>query len=328
MPSNPPSILEVHVAASLHGQRLDNVLSKSTALSRSQASKRIKDGDVTLNAQTVQRPATKVATGDHIYVRLPPSLPETIIPEAQDLPLTLVFEDEDILVVNKTSDMVIHPSIAHRDGTLAHALLHYAPEIASLGEPHRPGIVHRIDRETSGIVVVARSPRAFDALSEAFARQRPERRYLALAARTHGEGLQDEGTIESLHGRSHSDRRRFTGEHGRRTAITHYRVLERFEQGALLVECHLQTGRTHQIRMHLRERGVPILGDALYGGGAVERFRVISRTALHAASLTLELPWMESRRFEAEPPADFADAIITLRNGPPYSYETVRTTKP
>lgn len=318
VPIDSPSFLEVRVARSLDGQRIDNVLSAATALSRSQASRRIKDGDVTLNDQPVRRPATKVSTGDHLVVRLPPSPTEHILPSAQALPLALVFEDEDILVVNKAPGMVIHPSAAHREGTLAHALLHHAPEIAALGEPHRPGIVHRIDKDTSGIVAVARSPRAFEALSEAFAEQRPERRYLALAARTHGEGLDDHGTIESLHGRSQSDRRRFTGAHGTRTAITHYRVLERFEHGALLVECHLQTGRTHQIRMHLREQGVPILGDALYGGGAVDRFGVISRTALHAASLTLELPWMERRRFDAEPPSDFAEAVAKLRKGPPY----------
>lgn len=318
VPIDSPQALEIHVEASLDGQRLDNALSTASPLSRSQASKRIKDGDVRLNDHKVHRPATKVATGDRIHVRLPPPKQQTILPVAQDLPLSLVFEDEDILVVNKAPGMVIHPSAAHTEGTLAHALLHHAPEIAALGEAHRPGIVHRIDKDTSGIVVVARSPRAFDALSEAFAQQRPERRYLALAARTHGEGLDDHGTIESLHGRSHNDRRRFTGAHGTRTAITHYRVLERFDQGTLLVECHLQTGRTHQIRMHLREQGVPILGDALYGGGAVERFGVISRTALHAASLTLELPWMKQRRFEADPPADFIEALAKLRKGPPY----------
>lgn len=314
---------ESHVHADvdppLDGQRLDVAVSQLFDLSRSHAAKLIKDGQVQVNRTPTTRPSTKVAKGDRLTAHLPPAHEDALdlTPEAR--PLEILFESGDVLVVNKPSQMVIHPSASHPRGTLVHTLLHYAPEIKGLGETYRPGIVHRIDKETSGVMAIARSPRAFEALQAAFAAQRPERTYLALAAHMHGEGLDDAGTIETLHGRSPTDRRRFTGTEGTRTAITHYRVLERFAGGAMLVECRLQTGRTHQIRMHLRECGVPILGDDLYGPHTRDRFPIIDRTALHATSLRIELPWAEPQTFHAPPPEDFMRALEQLRQGPPYA---------
>lgn len=315
-----PQRLECSVDASSEGQRLDVTLSQVFDLSRAQAAKLIKDGHVQLNERTIVRPSHKVSADDQLSAELDTtdaSQTFDLTPEAR--PLEILFESRDLLVVNKPPHMVIHPSRSHPTGTLVHALLHHAPDIAPLGEAHRPGIVHRIDKETSGVVAIARSARAFTSLQDAFAAQRPQRTYLALCAHTHGEGLQDQGTIETLHGRSHTDRRRFTGKHGTRNAITHYRVLERFPEGALLVECQLQTGRTHQIRMHMREQGTPILGDSLYGPATLERYPVIGRTALHALSLVIDLPWLGERVFEAPLPQDFLDAIEKLRQGTPYS---------
>lgn len=308
------------VAPSLHHQRLDVAIAQSFDLSRAQAAKLIKDGLVRVQDQIITRPSHKVEADDLLSIPAPSDAADAEITlQAEAMALEFLFESGDLLVVNKPAHMVIHPSDAHTESTLVHAALHHAPEIAAHGEAHRPGIVHRIDKETSGVVAIARSARAFEDLTAAFAQQRPERTYLALCAHTHGDGLADHGTIETLHGRSPNDRRRYSGKHGHRTAITHYRVLERFPEGALLVECRLQTGRTHQIRMHMREQGTPIIGDTLYGPATVERFPVIDRTALHAVSLGLDLPWLGARVFEAPLPQDFLDAMEKLRQGPPYA---------
>lgn len=313
MSSAPPERTTFAIPAELSGERLDVALSHTQKLSRSHAAKEIKQGRVLHNQAPVKRPATRVHQDDLITWKRPIKRAQAPDLTPEDGPLDLLYEDADILVVNKAPHVVIHPSDAHPRGTLVHTLLHHAPEIASIGEAHRPGIVHRIDKETSGVVVVARSARAYTELQQQFAAHTPARHYLALAAQMHGPGLQESGTIESLHGRAKGDRRRFTGTRGHRNAITHYRVQQYLRDGALLVACQLETGRTHQIRMHLREAGTPIIGDALYGAATLDRYPYIRRTALHAATLRVALPWMEARTFEAPLPQDFQDALRALQ---------------
>lgn len=314
MSDTPPERTSFTIPSDLRGARLDVALSHTLDLSRSQAAKHIKQGRVLHNDAPTQRPATRVEVDDRITWIAPARKAPALDLTAEARPVDILYEDADILVVNKASQVVIHPSDAHPTGTLVHALLHHAPDIASIGETHRPGIVHRIDKETSGVVVVARTERAYTELQSQFAAHTVERHYLALAAQMHGPGLQEAGTIESLHGRAPNDRRRFTGTRGHRNAITHYRVQEYLRDGALLVECRLQTGRTHQIRMHLREAGVPIIGDALYGPATRDRFPIIDRTALHAHRLRIALPWMPARTFEAPLPTDFKDALAALKS--------------
>ena len=309
------SVLQVEVDTALHQQRIDRVLVEATSLSRSQAVKLLKEEQVVLNGAIVTRPATKVAAGDQVRVTLALHNVGAEEPSAEAIPLTIVFEDEDILVVDKPSGMVIHPAPGHDSGTLVHAVLHHAPQIASLGDPERPGIVHRLDRGTSGLVIVAKSARAFEALQERFREQQVHRQYVAIAVRTSGQGLEAEGTIESLHGRASGDRRKYSGSEGTRQAITHFKTLEEFRYGAVLMQCQLQTGRTHQIRMHLSEHGLPILGDTLYGGRAVGSSALISRMALHAAEVGVVLPWMEERRFVSPLPADMTHVLDKLRKG-------------
>lgn len=299
------------------GQRVDRVLVEATSISRARAVKLLLAARVTVNGAPIHKPSAKLSLGDHLTVRdvLDDDAAVGETPQAEDLPLHVLFEDDDLLVVEKECGVVVHPAEGHTRGTLVHALLNYYPPIAGVGDPARPGIVHRLDRETSGAMLVAKTPRAYDALRDAFYNQRVHRQYIAIAVRTHGEGLLDRGTIETLHGRDPHDRRKFTGREGPRTAITHYETLERFREGATLIRCQLQTGRTHQIRMHLSEQGMPILGDPLYGGRATSKPSVLKRMALHAEELGVELPWMPHQVFSSPVPRDLAEAIEKLRRG-------------
>lgn len=306
--------IRITVTDAVHHERIDRVLERATPYSRSQIARWIKDNRVSINGETITKPSVKVVTGDQLVLQ-PDTPSNALILEAENIPLSILFEDDDCLIVNKPAGMVVHPAPGHTTGTLVHALLHHAPMIRDIGEQDRPGIVHRLDRDTSGGMIVAKSKRAFAILQQAFQQQHVKREYLALAVHTHGNGLQDAGTIESYHGRAPGDRRRFTGSQGDRVAITHYRVLERYPNGAMLVHCTLQTGRTHQIRMHLREQGAPILGDALYGGRAVGTSPLIARTALHATCVGVELPWMPNHEWHVPPPDDFAQAAQNLAIG-------------
>jgi 23S rRNA pseudouridine1911/1915/1917 synthase len=212
--------------------------------------------------------------------------------------------------------LVVHPAPGHYTGTLVHGLLHrYSGLSGSLGgdaDGIRPGIVHRLDKNTSGVMVIARSDVAMKALAQQFAVHSIQRRYLALALGAH---LGDEGTVDTGHSRHPRDRKRFTGHlESRRRAITHYKTLETHPQKTSLVACTLETGRTHQIRMHLAEKGAPILGDTMYGGERANT-RLIDRQALHAQVLGFVHPDGRQLRFEAAPPPDFQQALELLRAG-------------
>ncbi|MCA9565344.1 MAG: RluA family pseudouridine synthase, partial [Myxococcales bacterium] len=208
------------------------------------------------------------------------------------------------------------PAPGHDTDTLVNVLLRLVDDLAGVGGVLRPGIVHRLDKDTSGVMVVAKSDLAHQHLSEQFAEHSVGRRYVALAAQVRGPGLDgEEGTIRTFHGRHPTDRKRFTSlVQSGREAVTHYTVLDRFGDGAVKVACRLETGRTHQIRVHLSDRGVPILGDRVYGGRVMEKNRLISRQALHAEMLAFEHPTTGERlQFEGACPDDFERAEETLR---------------
>jgi len=297
------------------GCRLDRYLTERTALSRSQIGLRIRAGDVTINDQPPTKVGHRLQAGDVVSLTIPPPAPSTAIPE--DIPLTIVFEDEHLVVIHKPAGMVVHPSPGHHSGTLVNALVHrygtLAPEATAPMDGPRPGIVHRLDRDTTGLIVVARSVAARDHLSKQFSERSASRRYLAIV---HGPRLNDKGTFDTLHGRHHKDRKRFSSKVPKgRQAITHWTVLARANHVAL-VECALQTGRTHQIRVHFFDHGHPIVGDSTYGGShrvPGPQGQVLSKLthqALHAYRLTLTHPITnEEMTFQALPTGAMADAI-------------------
>lgn len=313
------SVLVFTVDPAFHLERLDRVLVEATPLTRSQAAKQIKDQRVSINGTIATRSAAKVHTGD--IVRVEPSGPQSTDEEsleAERIPLKIVFEDDDILVIDKAAGMVVHPAPGHDSGTLVHALLAYYPPIAAIGEPNRPGIVHRLDRDTSGLLVVAKSQRAYDELRAQFAAQTVYRQYAAVVVRMRGPGIDLEGTFHTRHGRHPLDRKKFTGLEGPREAITHYKMVEDFRHGAFLIRCQLQTGRTHQIRVHLSEHGSPIMGDELYGGRAAASASIVRRMALHAEDVRFTLPWSGEHAFHSDIPNDILHALQKLRNGAPW----------
>ncbi len=297
-------------------QRLDVVISACTELSRSRAAALIREGHVHVEQRPATRSSERVSAGQRIVINIPPAAPSSA--EPQDLPLDIVHEDDDVVVVNKASGVVVHPAPGHWDGTLVNALLHHCGQLSGIGGVIRPGIVHRIDRDTSGLIVATKNDRAHEHLQAQFAAHSVTRAYIAIAAQLRGPALSDAGTIETRHGRHPRDRRRFTGAQGERHAITHYEVVERFTGGALLVRCRLETGRTHQIRVHMSEHGAPLLADPLYGGRVMERCHLIQRCALHAETLGFSHPSGEVLHFHAEPPEDFALALGKLRRGNPW----------
>jgi 23S rRNA pseudouridine1911/1915/1917 synthase len=288
--------------------------------SRSFLQKLFKDGRVRINGQACKRPSRGLVAGDAAEVDVPPP-PSTDL-EPQDIPLDVIYEDDDLVVVNKQAGLVVHPAPGHHGGTLVNALLHHCPAFSEAGgDPGRPGIVHRIDRDTSGLLVVAKSPTGFTGLGEQVRAHAFDRRYAALVQ---GEPDEEAGRIDATIGRSMTDRKKMsvTGVHGRE-AVTRFEVRERLNAASLLA-LTLETGRTHQIRVHLRYIGRPILGDAVYGttdfshwpvSDAVrEAFANLHGQALHAERLGFTHPRTgQVLTFEAPLPEDFAAALAALR---------------
>ena len=257
---------------------------------------------------------------------LPPP-PEPAAPLAQEIPLVVAYEDDDLIVIDKPAGLVVHPAAGHADGTLVNALLaHCGASLSGVGGVARPGIVHRLDKDTSGLMVVAKTDAAHRSLSAQFAdhgRTGPlVRAYLALVW---SPPSLPRGVVDAPLGRSEKNREKITIRPDGRHAITHWHVLERYpHQGAGLVECRLETGRTHQIRVHLASIGSPLLGDDVYGSGhrtkaarlepdAAAALAALGRQALHAASLGFAHPRSgEAMMFESEPPKAFAELIRAL----------------
>ena len=288
-------------------ERLDKVvLARHPDFSRSRVEGLVKAGFVSVNGVVAEKAGQKVSEEDEIAVTVPPPVPA--VPEPEDIPLSVVFEDDDIVVVDKPAGMVVHPAPGHFSGTLVNALLHHCPGMAGIGGVARPGIVHRLDQDTSGLIVVAKTEAAMSALARAFASHvAVEKTYLAVC---HGAPRLDSGRVENLIGRHPVDRKRMAVvERNGKRAVTNWRVLRRM--GPLsLVECRIETGRTHQIRVHMASLGCPIVGDAVYGKPALDRklTPAPARQMLHAWRLALRHPTTgEPLRFESPVPSDLAE---------------------
>lgn len=291
--------------------RLDKILlDRNPDFSRSRIEGLIKGGFVKVNSVVAEKAGMKVAETDVIEMEIPPPVPAT--PEPEDIPLDVVYEDSDMLVVNKAPGMVVHPAPGHFTGTLVNALLYHCPDLSGIGGVARPGIVHRLDQDTSGLIVVAKSQKAMENLVKAFASHKHiEKTYIAAC---HGRPRLDSGRIENFIGRHPVDRKRMAiVQRNGKSAITNWKVLstpsESREKGYSLIECRIETGRTHQIRVHMASLGTPVIGDKQYGKQALDkRLPVVpARQMLHAWRLTLWHP-VESRQmtFTAPIPADMA----------------------
>ncbi len=294
------------------GVRLDVFLAEldEPPISRSQVKRRIDAGEVLVNGER-QKAGYSLRIGDEVDWTFAPTPSLDATP--QDIPLDILYEDADLAIVNKPPGMVVHPSPGHPDGTLVNAITFHFAKLADTGNETRPGIVHRIDKDTSGALVITKTTAAHRHLAELFATHDIERRYEALVF---GPGLPREGTFDTLHGRDPNHRIRFTSRVRRgRRAVTHYQIVERFDHGACMVACQLETGRTHQIRMHLAEANSPILSDSVYGGKKTSTAKVIDRQALHARTLGFVGPGGQEISVEAPYPDDFAEALDALRRG-------------
>ena len=299
------------------GERLDKALSHASGLSRERIKALIAQGAVTLNGQVLMSGSSKTGSETPFAISVPAPAPAEARP--QDIPLTVVFEDEHLVVIDKPAGMVVHPAAGNPDGTLVNALLHHcAGQLSGIGGVARPGIVHRIDKDTSGLVVAAKSDLAHEGLARQFADHSIDRAYRAIVK---GKPMPPSGTIKGRIGRSNKDRKKMAvlddGDERGKLAITHFRTLEPL-QGATLVECTLETGRTHQIRVHMSSIGHPLLGDPVYGRSD-SRFRPIlnrlsfHRQALHAAMLGFIHPASDERiQFSSEIPRDMAELIEEL----------------
>jgi 23S rRNA pseudouridine1911/1915/1917 synthase len=299
-------------------ERLDIFISQEIGnLTRSAARRLIEEGMVLVEG-TPQKPSLKLKGGECITVRIPPPAPAA--PVAEEIPLAILYEDSDIIVVNKPSGMVVHPGAGTFSGTLVNALLAHCSDLSGIGGEVRPGIVHRIDKDTTGVLVVAKNDSAHQALARQFEAHSIKRVYVSLV---YGSPKEDKGRIEAAIGRHPVDRKKMSGGSRRgRQAVTHWKVLGRY-QGVSLLRITLETGRTHQIRVHLSEAGYPLLGDAVYGGGGrlanvrdpVLRRLVkdLGRQALHAKTLGFIHPATgEYLEFDTDIPDDMARIIHYL----------------
>ena len=305
------------------GVRIDRVLAVRTALSRSRLKTLILDGKVAIGARTIRDPSYRVNAGETISISIPP--PEPANPAPENIPLNVVYEDDELIVIDKPAGLVVHPAAGHGSGTLVNALIaHCGESLSGIGGIKRPGIVHRLDKDTTGLLVAAKTDRAHHALAAQFAdhgRTGPLRRgYLALVWDA---PMRPSGAINAPIDRHPKSRDRMAVRSGGREAITHWQVLERYtgtdgKTVASLLACRLETGRTHQIRVHLAHAGHPLLGDAVYGRGfktkesllpppARVALQALGRQALHAYLLRIEHPAThEILEFRSELPRDFA----------------------
>lgn len=295
----------IQVTVKKDGERIDKYLSQELSeFSRSQIQDWLKNKLVEVNQQTVKA-NYKVKDGDHIIIHVPEEKELALIP--QNLPLEIVYEDEDLVVINKEQGMVVHPSSGHPEGTLVNALLYHIQDLSSINGVVRPGIVHRIDKDTSGLLVVAKNDAAHEKLSNQLKERKAERQYLALV---HGDFIHEKGTINAPIARSPINRKSQAVVAGGKEAVTHFTVLERFGDYTL-VECQLETGRTHQIRVHMQYINHPVAGDPLYGPKKTLKGK---GQFLHAKSLGFVHPMTGNEMyFECELPEVFQSQLVKLR---------------
>lgn len=300
---------ELYLKAARSGERIDRFLSADLEdLSRSYIQKLLKEGSITVNGKPIKA-NFKLSAGDEIQIQLPDPEPLDILPE--DIPLDILYEDDDILVVNKPKGMVVHPSPGHYSNTLVNAVLyHCGSRLSGINGVLRPGIVHRIDMDTTGSLLICKNDRAHQILAEDLKEHNITRRYHAVV---HGNLKEDTGTVNAPIGRHPVDRKKMSTKapNGKR-AVTHYRVLERFGNYTY-IECELETGRTHQIRVHMASIGHPILGDAVYGPAKCP-FKLEGQT-LHAKILGITHPSTgEYMEFDAPLPEYFINLLARLRS--------------
>ncbi len=312
---------QIAITMSEVGGRLDAVIAARVAsLSRAAVQRLIEDGQVRVGAAVATKAGQRLKYGDSIVVHVP--APVALEVAAEAIPLVILFEDADLIVVDKPAGMVVHPAPGHTRGTLVNALLHHCQDLSGIGGVLRPGIVHRLDKDTSGVMVVAKSDRAHAALTAAFAAKSRgetggmERSYTAIAAPPPtGAG----GTLRTWYGRHPTDRKRFSSKvHGGKLAVTHWTLVERLH-GAALLTFVLETGRTHQIRVHASDHGWPLLGDPVYGHRQRDErlaaaATALGRQALHAAILAFAHPVTGARLSFASPlPPDLVATLAALR---------------
>ena len=292
------------------GLRLDVWLSRRLPdISRTRVKSLITGGHVSSDAGALT-PKTRVAAGLTVCVNPPPVQESELLPEA--IPLTILFEDHDIIVISKPAGLVVHPAVGHESGTLVNALLHHCPDLAGIGGEKRPGIVHRLDKDTSGVMVAAKNEHAMEALSRQFHDHLVKKTYLAIAW---GCPVPSQGTIETEIGRSQHDRQKMTARprRGGRDAVSHYRALRRWPE-LTEMEVRIETGRTHQIRVHLSHIGHPIVGDPQYGRRNPPPLpHVVGRQMLHAQRLAFRHPVSgEALEFVAPMAEDMCELINAL----------------
>ena len=298
-------------------QRLDKALADASGLSRERIKALLGAGRILLGGIVAAQAKLKPAAGTPFEIRVPAAVP--LAAAAQDIPLVIVYEDEHLIVIDKPAGLVVHPAAGNLDGTLVNALLHHCRgQLSGIGGVARPGIVHRIDKDTSGLLVVAKTDAAHEGLARQFADHSLERAYLAIVA---GLPMPLAGTVTGAIARSNTNRKKMAlvtegrGKH----AVTHYATVERLG-GAAVVECRLETGRTHQVRVHLTSIGHPLLGDPAYGRTPARLKPILAehgfvRQALHAAVLGFIHPVSgEQVRFESPLPADMEALLVDLRN--------------
>ncbi len=297
------------VQPGINGERLDKVLvAHLPQFSRSRLQALIKDGCVRVAGSAASKCGQIVEPGQQVQVHIPPPEPSELEPEA--IPLDIIFENSDLMVINKPAGMVVHPSAGHSTGTLVHAALAHAPDLQGIGGEKRPGIVHRLDKETSGLIIVAKNDRSHQWLQDQFRLRKVQKVYLALVD---GAPPTPEGRIEAAIARDPSHRKRMAivpDDRGRES-VTEYRTRETFTEHTL-IEAHPLTGRTHQIRLHLAFLGTPIVGDTVYGRR--KSSIPLGRHFLHAARLSIQLPGEEQpRTFEAGLPEVLLQTLQDLR---------------
>ena len=306
------------VTETQNGLRLDRALGELfPSYSRSFLANLVNAGHVSIDGRPARKASQRVETGQQVTIAVPEAAPSTL--PSQDLPLTLLYQDADVAVLDKPAGLVVHPAAGHADQTLVNALLFHVRDLSGVGGEIRPGIVHRLDKDTSGVMVIAKHDDAHRQLTANWNSDRVRKEYLALV---YGTPATERGTVEAPIGRDPRDRKKMAVVADGRHAVTEYEVAERLRY-ASLVRCRLRTGRTHQIRVHMKHLGHPIVGDPLYSGpqwrGIPDKriqkgLSSLQRQMLHAARITFEHPRTgEVVVFEAPIPEDFRAVLELLR---------------
>ena len=312
------AVRDTTVGEAQHGLRLDRALGELFSdYSRNFLANLVTDGRVRIDGTPATKPSQRVETGQRLEIDVPDAAPSGIA--SQEIPLTVLHEDADVVVIDKPAGLVVHPAAGHADGTLVNALLFHVKDLSGVGGEIRPGIVHRLDKDTSGVMIIDKHDAAHRKLTEAWNTERVRKEYVALV---YGTPSNERGTIEAPIGRDPRDRKRMAVVAGGRAAITDYEVAERLRYVSL-VRCRLRTGRTHQIRVHMKHLGHPIVGDPVYSGpqwrGIPDKkvqklLSSLERQMLHAARITFAHPSSgTSMTFEAPLPEDFAKVIEAMR---------------